>query len=97
LRSGWKAFWYNTTANVFSLSLKQEYHPEIVNEDFLIEEILQRAFQNYNLEEQRSKLDFDFPKIISANKASINVEEYKAMFAKMKKKRKYKKQRKKKD
>ena len=26
LRSGWKAFWYNTTANIFKLSLKIEYH-----------------------------------------------------------------------
>ncbi|WP_299836134.1 DUF4294 domain-containing protein [uncultured Tenacibaculum sp.] len=34
-RSGWKAFWYNTTANVFKLSLKDEYHPESVNEDRL--------------------------------------------------------------
>ena len=46
LRSGWKAFWYNTTANVFKLSLKTEYHPESDNEDFLIEDVLQRAFQN---------------------------------------------------
>ena len=29
LRSGWKAFWYNTTANFFSLSLKSEYHPDL--------------------------------------------------------------------
>ncbi|WP_299711795.1 DUF4294 domain-containing protein, partial [uncultured Tenacibaculum sp.] len=27
--------WYNTTANVFKLSLKDEYHPESVNEDRL--------------------------------------------------------------
>ena len=26
LRSGWRAFWYNTTANIFSLTLRQEYH-----------------------------------------------------------------------
>ena len=31
LRSGWKAFWYNTTANVFRLSLKDEYHPKTTN------------------------------------------------------------------
>ena len=34
LRSGWKAFWYNTTANLFKLSLKYEYNPELENEDF---------------------------------------------------------------
>ena len=49
LRSGWKAFWYNTTANVFKLSLKTEYHPESDNEDFLIEDVLQRAFQDDKL------------------------------------------------
>lgn len=86
LRSGWKAFWYNTTANLFKLSLKSEYHPESVNEDFLIEDVLYRAFQNGNLEAQTSKLDFDFPKIAAGKKGNIDVEEYKQMFAKMKKK-----------
>ena len=81
LRSGWKAFWYNTTANIFKLSLKTEYHPETINEDFLIEDVLQRAFQ-----EQKTKLNFDFSKIIVKRKAEINVEEYKLMFAKMRKK-----------
>ncbi|WP_397445658.1 DUF4294 domain-containing protein [Polaribacter sp. R77954] len=91
LRSGWKAFWYNTTANVFDLSLKQEYHPAVENEDFLIEDILQRAFQDEILKRQDSKLNFDFAKIIALKKATINVEVYKAMFAKMRKKRKKKK------
>ena len=86
-RSGWKAFWYNTTASLFKLSLKEEYHPESVNEDFLIEDILQRAFQNDYLQYQPSKLKFDFAKIIADKKAEINVEEYKRMFAKMKKKK----------
>ena len=90
-RSGWKAFWYNTTANVFKLSLKSEYHPEIENEDFLIEDILQRAFQDGKLIHQDSKLKFDFTKIILERKATINVEEYKEMFAKIRKKRKKKK------
>ena len=91
LRSGWKAFWYNTTANLFKLSLKDEYHPETINEDYLIEDILQRAFIDDALEKQNSKLDFDFEKIIGERKSEINVEEYKKMFAKMKKKRRYKK------
>lgn len=88
LRSGWKAFWYNTTANVFKLSLKTEYHPEFDNEDFLIEDVLQRAFQDDKLKRQDSKLNFDFSKIISEKKAEINVEIYKQMFAKMRKKKK---------
>jgi len=91
LRSGWKAFWYNTTANVFKLSLKTEYHPELENEDFLIEDVLQRAFQTDKLKAQKSKLNFDFAKIIVQRKAKVNVEQYKLMFAKNKKKRTRKK------
>ncbi len=91
LRSGWKAFWYNTTANIFELSLKQEYQPAIENEDFLIEDILQRAFQDEELKRQDAKLNFDFAEIIALRKAEINVEVYKEMFAKMRKKRKKKK------
>jgi hypothetical protein len=53
LRSGWKAFWYNTTANVFNLSLKEEYHPASVNEDYLIEDVLQRAFLEEKLSAQK--------------------------------------------
>lgn len=87
-RSGWKAFWYNTTANVFKLSLKTEYHPESNNEDFLIEDVLQRAFQDDKLKRQESKLNFDFAKIIAERKAEVNVEVYKAMFAKIRKKKK---------
>ncbi|MFK5959685.1 MAG: DUF4294 domain-containing protein [Lutibacter sp.] len=60
LRSGWKAFWYNTTANLFKLSLKDEYDPINNKEDYLIEDILQRAFVDGVLEEQPSKLDFDY-------------------------------------
>jgi hypothetical protein len=90
LRSGWKAFWYNTTANVFNLSLKTEYHPESDNEDFLIEDVLQRAFQDDKLKVQASKLTFNFNEIISERKAEINVEHYKLMFAKIRKKKKRK-------
>jgi hypothetical protein len=88
LRSGWKAFWYNTTANIFKLSLKSEYHPENTNEDFLIEDALQRAFQLGKLQVQESKLNFDFIQVIATKKARINVEKYKLMFDKMRKKKK---------
>lgn len=88
LRSGWKAFWYNTTANIFKLSLKSEYHPENTNEDFLIEDALQRAFQLGKLQVQESKLNFDFIQVMAAKKVKINVEKYKLMFAKMRKKKK---------
>ena len=60
LRSGWRAFWYNTTARAFSISLKREYDPIDVQEDYLIEDILQRAFAANKLEKQSSALDFDY-------------------------------------
>lgn len=60
LRSGWRAFWYNATASLFDISLKEEFHPESVKEDFWIEDILQRAFRADMLEEQPSVLDFNF-------------------------------------
>ncbi len=94
LRSGWKAFWYNTTANVFKLSLKSEYHPELNNEDFLIEDVLQRAFQSDKLVYQDSKLPFDFKKLISEKSNYIDVEEYKKMFSKFRKKKARKKKKK---
>ena len=60
LRSGWRAFWYNTTAKMFKISLKEEYHPESIHEDYLIEDILQRAFAAGQLERQESVLDYDY-------------------------------------
>ena len=86
LRSGWKAFWYNTTANLFRLSLKTEYHPESINEDYLIEDVLYRSFMDGRLTPQKTKLNFDFPKIAASRKGNIDVEKYKKMFAKRKKK-----------
>lgn len=59
-RSGWKAFWYNSTANLFKLSLKTEYHPENEALDFIIEDILQRSFANGSLENQKPKLPIDY-------------------------------------
>lgn len=43
-KSGWKAFWSNNTAKLFDINLKTKYAPYQVNEDFLIESILDRAF-----------------------------------------------------
>ncbi len=59
-RSGWKAFWYNTTANVFKLSLKKEYHPESKAIDFLIEDILQRSYSKGILDKQKPRLTIDY-------------------------------------
>lgn len=52
LKSGWKAFWSNTAASMFDINLKSEYAPFEVNEDFLIETILQRAFESGRLQNQ---------------------------------------------
>lgn len=60
LRNGWRAFWYNNTANLFSISLKREFVPIDVEEDFLIEDILLRAFQDGRLERQEPAFDIDF-------------------------------------
>ena len=60
LKSGWRAFWYNTTASFFDISLKEEYDPAKNQEDYYIEDILQRAFQQKQLEKQPTALDFDF-------------------------------------
>lgn len=60
LRSGWRAFWYNTTASMFDISLKEEFDPLNNKEDYLIEDILQRNFQSGVLERQKSAIEFDF-------------------------------------
>ena len=88
LRSGWRAFWYNTTANLFKLSLKLEYNPAKENEDYLIEDVLQRAFMDRKLESQPSKVKFDFAKIAAKKRGEINVEVYKEMFAKQRRRNK---------
>lgn len=59
LRTGWKAFVYQTTASLFRLSLKDQYNPEEVLEDYLIEDILQRAFADQYLIEQPAAIDYD--------------------------------------
>jgi hypothetical protein len=60
LKSGWRAFWYNTTASFFDISLKEEFDPAKNQEDYYIEDILQRAFQGRQLERQPSALDYNF-------------------------------------
>jgi len=64
-RSGWKAFWYQTTARIFKLSLKKEYHPEKIGKDFIIEDILQRAYISGSLKPQPSKMPINFQQISS--------------------------------
>lgn len=60
LRTGWRAFWYNTTANLFDISIKEEYSPFEVKEDYLIEDILERSFQANILERQKPAFKIDY-------------------------------------
>lgn len=60
LKSGWRAFWYNTTASLFNISLKEEFKPLEVKEDYLIEDILQRSFKDGVLDEQEPAFKIDY-------------------------------------
>jgi hypothetical protein len=60
LRSGWRAFWYNSTASIFNISLKEEYDPVNNHEDYYIEDILMRSFNDGVLEKQAHALEFDY-------------------------------------
>ncbi len=60
LRSGWRAFRYNITAGIFTISLKEEYNPLENKEDYFIEHILRRSFQMGYLDQQNPKIDIDF-------------------------------------
>jgi len=63
LRSGWKAFWYQRTAKLFKINLKDTYNPAEIKEDYLIEDILQRFFAKGILDEQEQKIDFNYMKL----------------------------------
>jgi len=65
LRTGWKAFVYQTTASLFNLSLKDQYNPEEILEDYLIEDILQRAFADQYLIEQPAAIHYDLNSLYS--------------------------------
>ena len=59
LRNGWSAFWYNNTARVFNMSLKREFDPYLVEEDYLIEDIIQRGLRDNKLEYQEPNINYD--------------------------------------
>lgn len=60
LRSGWRAFWYNSTAGMFDISLKKSFDPKNVYEDYLIEDILQRSFKGGLLVRQPAAEPYNF-------------------------------------
>ena len=56
LRSGWRAFVYQTTAKLFDIDLKTTYNPTDDEEDALIEGILLRAFADGTLHQSQEKI-----------------------------------------
>lgn len=66
-KSGWTAFWSNTTAKAFSLDLKSQYHPDSDLNDFYIETQLNYLFF-------RNELKF------SPGKEQINMNELRKMW-----------------
>ena len=58
-RNGWSAFWYNNTARIFNMSLKRDFDPYLVKEDYVIEDIIQRAIRDKKLEYQKPKISYD--------------------------------------
>src|SRR5699024_1440955 len=62
-RSGWNAFWYNTAASMYDLTMKQKYDPIENKEDYYIEDILQNAFVENILIEQEAQVPIDLQKI----------------------------------
>ena len=65
-RSGWKAFWFNTAASVYDLTMKQAYEPYTEKEDFYIEDILQNGFRIGRLQEQEPAITIDLLKMYNS-------------------------------
>ena len=59
-KSGWKAFWANSTARLFSINLRTEYKPYDVVEDYNIESILNAAFNQRQLTKQEAAKPINF-------------------------------------
>ena len=63
LRNGVKAFLYNTTARFFDLNLKTEFNPEIILDDYYIEDIIQRSVRDNLIEYNEPKNKYDLFKL----------------------------------
>ena len=74
-RNGWKAFWLNTTASLFDIQMKETFDPVNVEEDYLIEDILQRSFQAGILERQEPAGKYNFFELVSKWKNSKSTAE----------------------
>jgi hypothetical protein len=65
-KSGWKAFWSNNAAHLFDINLKTAYEPYTVNEDYLIETILYRAFNKGRLVKQEAAHPINYDELSDA-------------------------------
>jgi hypothetical protein len=63
LKSGWKAFWSNTTARLFDINLKTPYVPYENNEDYFIETILLMGFESGRLMYQPSAKPINYDEL----------------------------------
>ena len=72
LRNGWRAMIYQATASLFKLSLKDTYDPENNYEDFLIEDILQRAYGDGLIDLDPTALTYDLDSLYTLWKAPKN-------------------------
>ncbi len=59
-KNGWTAFWYQNLAKLYNIDLKAQFDPFNNKEDYWIEYILQKAFQDEILEAQPNKLGYKF-------------------------------------
>lgn len=62
-KSGFKAWVSSNTAKLFDLDMKAKYDPYSNNEDYLIETILVRAFENRRLPFQEAAYPVDYQKV----------------------------------
>lgn len=77
LRNGWRAFIYQTTASLFKLTLKDTYDPVNNYEDFLIEDILQRAASEGTIALDPTALNYNLDSLYTVWKASKGRYQYK--------------------
>lgn len=73
LKSGWKAFWASNTAKVFDINLKEEFDPFDVTEDFLIESILIKAFNEGRLQRQPPAQKIDYVELSKVWKEKVEL------------------------
>ncbi len=66
LKSGFKAFMYNNVGKLYDIDIKTKYSPYDVNEDFLIETILYRAFNSGRLVRQESATPVNYDDLSEA-------------------------------